>query len=74
MASPIRMSRKGATNSDGKFDWSDALIDAAISGGITGVTSFMTTQNAQGAILAGALAFLVWLGIKRGVVEKAAVH
>jgi len=65
----IRMSRKGTTNGNGKFDWQDALIDAAISGGITGVTCFVATQNAQGAVLAGFLAFLTWLGIKRGVVQ-----
>lgn len=76
----IRMSRNGITNSDGDFDWEDALIDAGIAAGVT----FFTTLGGLGvagllddptrALLACFIAaggsFFSWLAMKRNIQVK----
>jgi len=75
------MSRAGITNSDGNFDWEDALIDAGIAAGVT----FFTTLGGLGvagllddpkvALLAAGIAaagsFFSWLAMKRNIEVKA---
>jgi hypothetical protein len=53
-----------------KFDWGDALIDAVIMSGVTGITAYVGTGSELGAIKAGLLAFFTFLAIKRGLIEK----
>jgi len=79
-ARAIRMSRSGITNSDGEFDWEDALIDATIAAGVT----FFTTLGGLGvagllddpsrALLAAGIAaggsFFSWLAMKRNIKVK----
>ena len=50
-----------------KFDWKDAVLDATIMACITGITSYIGTSNLQGSILAGALSWFTFIGIKRGL-------
>lgn len=71
------LSRNGKNNSDGDFDWEDALIDSTI----VGAFGFVTTLGALGAtgifdgpqraflaaFLVGATQFLGWLMLKRGL-------
>ena len=77
MLRAIRMSRAGITNSNGDFDWDDALIDATIAAGVT----FFTTLGGLGvagllddptkALLAAGIAaggsFFGWLAMKRKI-------
>lgn len=73
------LSRKGKNNSDGSFNWADALVDAGITAGLTFVTSIgsMSAVNSGiteniliGSALAAAGQFFLFLAIKRGLREK----
>lgn len=73
------LSRNGVLNGN-SFDWSDALIDASITAGITfftsiaGVSLLAPTISILDKLLAGAIAsagqFFIFLGMKRGLVKK----
>ena len=72
------LTRNGQTDSNGKFDWSDACIDAGIVAGLT----FFTTLGASGVIgtlqpqailtsgIAAASQFFLWLALKRGLKKE----
>lgn len=79
------MSHKGLIapkdeDDDGKFDWTDALIDAGIAAGVT----FFTTlgglgvagllEDPKSALLAAGIAaagsFFAWLAMKRNITVK----
>ena len=72
------LSFRGKNSSNGSFNWSDALIDAGISAGLT----FCTTLGGQAATglfsrvgviaagIAAATQFFLVLAIKRGIREK----
>ena len=73
------ISHNGKRNSDGSFNWKDALLDASIMAGVSffstlgalGVTQLLT--GVQGWLAAGIAAgsqFFVVLGMKRGLIEK----
>lgn len=74
------MSRSGIVNSDGDFDWDDALIDAGIAAGVAffatlvglGVADLL--DNPQKALLAAVIAagaaFFGWLAVKRNITVK----
>jgi len=73
------LSRNGKNNEDGSFDWRDAVIDAAITAGITACTSGVA-MIATGTLFTTAglctFAFTVlgqffgFLAVKRKLVEK----
>jgi len=64
------MSRNGQNNSNGKFDWFDAIVDSLLVGAYTGVASLIATGNITASVEAGALATIGWLMTKRGLVKK----
>jgi len=72
------LTRNGQNNSDGSFDWKDAIIDAAISGGLgfctaiggTAAAGMPTKEILIAASIAAATQFFLWLAIKRGLREK----
>jgi len=73
------LSRNGKNNSDGSFDWADAVADALIMAGLTFFTTLgglaMTDllRNPSGWISAGVAAgaqFCAILALKRGLREK----
>lgn len=78
------LSMKGQNNSDGSFNWKDAVIDAGISAGLTfctslgGITAVATltevTATAEvtlvGSVVAACTQFFLVLAIKRGIKEK----
>lgn len=72
------LSISGKNNEDGNFDWKDAVIDAAVMGGLTFCTSLggmsvispITEQTVIGAAVAAATQFFLVLAIKRGLREK----
>ena len=74
----MMLSHNGKNNDDGTFDWSNALIDSAISAGITFFSALGGTGAAQiptreSLIVSGIAActqFFIWLAIKRGLREK----
>ena len=73
----IRMSRNGLTNSNGTFDWNDALIDAGIAAGVTffatvggiGVAGLLDdpVKALIAAVIAAGGSFFTWLAMKRNI-------
>lgn len=71
----IRMSRTGITNSNGDFDWTDALMDAFIAAGssffatLTGLGVVGLLDDPNKALIAAGIAaggsFFAWLVAKR---------
>lgn len=69
---------KGTNNSDGSFNWRDALLDAGILAGLTFFSSIggmsIIDVNTSKMLIAGAIAagaqFFLTLAIKRGLREK----
>jgi len=61
------------TNGDGtvkeKFDWINCIIDASIMSGITTLSTYISTQNIQSSLLAGGLSWLMFVGMKRGLIK-----
>ena len=53
-----------------KFDWKNCLIDSVVMASISGISTYIATQNPQGAVLSALLSFFTFMGIKRGIVEK----
>jgi hypothetical protein len=47
-----------------KFDWKDAMCDAVIMASISGLSAYIGTRDLIGSILAGALSFFIFLGVK----------
>ena len=73
------LSRKGKNNENGSFNWKDAVIDAAITAGITlcvtgGAmvsTGVIYTKEGVATLFFATLGqFLGFLAIKRGLREK----
>lgn len=73
------LNRKGKNNSNGDFDWKDAVIDAGIVAGLTFFTSIggmavvntgITEHIVIGSAVAAATQFFLFLAIKRGLREK----
>ena len=72
------LSRKGKNNSDGSFNWKDAVIDAGITAGLTFCTSLggmavltpITEQALVAAGIAASTQFFLFLAIKRKLREK----
>jgi len=72
------LSVHGKNNSDGSFNWKDAVVDAGIMAGLTfftslGGTSAVSVPTVQGVLAAGVAActeFFLVLAIKRGLREK----
>lgn len=73
------LSVRGKNNSNGSFDWKDAVLDAGVSAGLTffitlgalSVTSLLS--NTEGYVAAGIAAggqFFAILAAKRGLVKK----
>ena len=79
-ARSIKMSRNGVINSNGEFDWNDALIDAGIAAGVTffttlgglGVAGLLSnpTKAMVAAIIAAGGSFFGWLAMKRNISVK----
>jgi len=69
--------RHGQFNPDNTFNWRDALIDAAIMGGLTfftclggsATTGILTPREVLSAAIAAATQFFLILAIKRGLKE-----
>lgn len=70
---------RGRNNTDGSFDWKDAIMDAGISAGLTFFTTLgalgamQMISDAQGYIAAGIAAggqFFAILCMKRGLIKK----
>jgi len=75
----MMLSRNGKNNSDGNFDWADALIDAGITAGITlcatggamVATGVIFTIEGQLTLVFATLGqFFGWLALKRKLREK----
>jgi len=66
----IQSTGNSTSTQETKFDWKDAVLDATIMACITGITSYIGTSNLQGSILAGALSWFTFIGIKRGIIQK----
>jgi len=73
------LNHKGRNNPNSSFDWSDALVDAGIIGGLTffsslgglGVTGLLTgPEGWLAAAIAAGTQFFLTLAIKRGLREK----
>ena len=73
------LNRNGKNNADGSFDWADAVIDAAITAGITlcsegmamVATGLIYTVEGQLTLIFSAIGtFLGFLGVKRGLRKK----
>lgn len=72
------LTRNGQTNANGGFDWKDALIDAAITAGLTFFTALGGTviigAGSQDAFKVAAIAaagqFFAFLAVKRGLTKK----
>lgn len=72
------LNRKGKNNSDGSFDWKNAVLDAGIMSGLTFCTSLgafkfvgvPTLETIVGAIISAGGQFFLILAIKRGLREK----
>jgi len=73
----IRLSMNGRKRADGRFDWSDALIDSFILAMINFFSTLAGTSAAgipgpatlYAAGISAALQFFVVLGIKRGLIK-----
>lgn len=69
------LNRNGKNNSNGNFDWKDAVMDAGIIAGLTFFTSLggmaivipLTPQTIIGSAVASATQFFLMLAIKRGL-------
>ena len=69
------LTRNGKNNDDGSFNWKDAIIDAAISGGLgfctaiggTAAAGLPTKEMLVAASIAALTQFFLWLAIKRGL-------
>jgi len=74
----LLLSRNGQNNSDGSFNWKDALMDAGIVAGLTfcttlgggAVVGIPSKESCVAAIIAASTQFFLWLAIKRGLREK----
>ena len=74
----VTLTIKGKDNVDGGFDWSNALIDAAILCGITFAVGFSpimsdgvaTVAEVSNLVCAVVLEFLGFLGLKRNLKEE----
>jgi len=74
------LSRNGKNGEDGKFDWADAILDAAIMSGLTffttlgamGATGLITDmkQTLLAAIISSGTEFFAILAMKRKLVKK----
>ncbi|GAJ10839.1 unnamed protein product [marine sediment metagenome] len=73
------LSRNGKNNSNGSFDWKDAVMDAGISAGLTFFTTLGALgamhmlSSAEGYVAAGIAAggqFFAILCMKRGLIKK----
>ena len=72
------LERNGKNNSDGSFDWRDAVMDAGIMSGLTFFSSLggfsavgvPTQQVLVGACISAGAQFFFTLAIKRGLREK----
>jgi len=74
---PMLFSHNGSVTAEGKFDWADAIIDAAITGSYTavGMLAGLSTAGAQlgareysAVAIAFATSFFGWMATKRGLV------
>lgn len=75
----MMLSRNGRNNSDGSFDWRDAVIDAGILSGMTffstlgglAVVNLLSNPHAWvSALVAAGAQFFGVLAIKRGLRDK----
>ena len=74
----IMLDRKGKNNSDGSFDWKEAVVDAGIMSGLTFCTSLgafkfvgvPTLETVVGAGISALGEFFLVLAIKRGLRER----
>lgn len=72
------LNRNGKNNSNGSFNWKDAVIDAGVMAGLTFCTSLggitvvipLTEQTVIAAAVAAATQFFLVLAVKRGLREK----
>jgi len=72
------LSVHGQLNSDGSFNWKDALIDAGIMAALTfftalgglGATGAISVREILAAGIAGATEFFMVLAIKRGLKKE----
>ena len=72
------LERKGKNNSDGSFDWKDAVMDAGIMSGLTFFSSLggftavgvPAPETLIGALVSAGAQFFLTLAIKRGLREK----
>lgn len=72
------LEKNGKNNSDGSFDWKDAILDAGVLAGLTFFTALggstvvgiPTAQACIGAALSAAGQFFLTLAIKRGLREQ----
>jgi hypothetical protein len=70
----------GKNNTDGTFNWKDALLDSGIMAGLTfftslgglGLTGTLDVRGLLAAGIAAATQFFIVLAIKRGLREKQA--
>jgi len=72
------LSRNGKNKKNGDFDWTDAVIDSAIMGGLTffatlggtTVAEIPQLQSVVAALIAASTQFFIILAVKRGLREK----
>lgn len=72
------LSRNGKNNTNGKFDWKDAVIDASVTAGVAffvtlggaGVAEIGTTAALKVALVAAGGQFFAFLAVKRGLTKK----
>lgn len=73
------LSRNGKNNTDGSFNWADAVCDAAIVSGLTfcvvggsmATTGILYTQSGITSLILSTLGeFFMFLAVKRGLREK----
>ena len=66
----IQSTGNSTSTQETKFDWKNCLIDSVVMASISGISTYIATQNPQGAVLSALLSFFTFMGIKRGIVEK----
>ena len=72
------LDRNGQNNSDGEFDWKNAILDASIMGGLTfftalgglGTTGSVGIREVLAASIAASTQFFLAIAIKRGLRKK----
>ena len=72
------LSLNGNTLANGKFDWEDALVDAAISAGIAffatlggaSISSIPAQEKCVIGLIAAGSQFFLFLALKRGLMRK----